>query len=121
MSSPVNVGDILAGKYQVERVLGTVPGVEAVGGVRIRWVGHELRAEIQIASDPGLSLVDAHTIAEEAHHQLLHEVPRLAEAVIHTNPAGRDGETFHEAVAHHFPRGPGDEPPAADEDHHGRT
>jgi cation diffusion facilitator family transporter len=91
---------------QVEDVLAQVPGVDEVDSVRIRWVGHELRAEIQISSDPSLSLVDAHQIAEEAHHLLLHEVSRLAEAVIHTSPTGHlehDAPDYHEAVAHHFP------------------
>jgi cation diffusion facilitator family transporter len=90
---------------QVESVLGDVPGVDGVDDIRIRWVGHELRAEIQISSDPTLSLVGAHSIAEEAHHRLLHEVPRLAEAVIHTSPTGsprHDGDEYHDAVAHHF-------------------
>ena len=90
---------------QVERVLKDVPGVDGVDTVRIRWVGHELRAEIQILSDPALSLVDAHAIAEEAHHRLLHDVPRLAEAVIHTSPTedpGHDALNYHEAVEHHF-------------------
>jgi divalent metal cation (Fe/Co/Zn/Cd) transporter len=90
---------------QVESVLRDVPGVDGVDDVRIRWVGHELRAEIQISSDPTLSLIDAHSIAEEAHHRLLHEVSRLAEAVIHTSPTGpprHDGNGYHDAVAHHF-------------------
>ncbi len=90
---------------QVEKVLGAVPGVDGVDDIRIRWVGHELRAEIQISSDPDLSLVDAHAIAEEAHHRLLHEVSRLAEAVIHTSPTGPSGHDtpdYHEAIAHHF-------------------
>jgi len=90
---------------QVEQVLASVPGVDGVDRVRIRWVGHELRAEIQISSDPTLSLVDAHSIAEEAHHRLLHEVPRLAEAVIHTSPSGSPGHDtrgYHDVVAHHF-------------------
>ncbi len=90
---------------QVEDVLRAVPGVDGVDGVRIRWVGHELRAEIQISSDPELSLVEAHAIAEEAHHRLLHEVSRLAEAVIHTNPSGSPGvgaQGYHDTVAHHF-------------------
>ena len=101
---------------QVESVLTQVPGVDGVDNVRIRWVGHELRAEIQISSDPSLSLVDAHSIAEEAHHRLLHEVSRLAEAVIHTSPSshpGHDMPDYHEAVAHHFP-----EHQARDEEHH---
>ncbi|HEY5025517.1 MAG TPA: cation diffusion facilitator family transporter [Acidimicrobiales bacterium] len=90
---------------QVEDVLAHVPGVDGVDDVRIRWVGHELRAEIQISSDPALSLVDAHAIAEEAHHRLLHDVARLAEAVIHTSPTGSPGHgapNYHEAVEHHF-------------------
>jgi cation diffusion facilitator family transporter len=88
---------------QVEAVLLDVPGVDGVDDVRIRWVGHELRAEIQIVSDSRLSLVDAHAIAEEAHHRLLHDVPRLAEAVIHTNPREQSEQSHHGVVAHHFP------------------
>jgi cation diffusion facilitator family transporter len=90
---------------QVEGVLRAVPGVGGVDDIRIRWVGHELRAEVQISSDPALSLVDAHAIAEEAHHRLLHQVSRLAEAVIHTSPSappGPDAPHYHDAVAHHF-------------------
>jgi cation diffusion facilitator family transporter len=90
---------------QVQSVLQEVPGVDGVDDIRIRWVGHELRAEIQISSDRTLSLVDAHSIAEEAHHRLLHNVPRLAEAVIHTSPSGPSGRherSYHEVVAHHF-------------------
>jgi cation diffusion facilitator family transporter len=88
---------------QVEAALLDVPGVDGVDDVRIRWVGHELRAEIQIVSDSRLSLVDAHAIAEEAHHRLLHDVPRLAEAVIHTNPREQSAQSHHGVVAHHFP------------------
>jgi cation diffusion facilitator family transporter len=88
---------------QVETVLMSVPGVDGVDDVRIRWVGHELRAEIQVVSDARLSLVDSHAIAEEAHHRLLHDVPRLAEAVIHTSPREQGTRGHHTSVAHHFP------------------
>ena len=91
---------------QVEDVLRTSPGVDDVSDVRIRWVGHDLRAEVTVVSDSSLSLVEAHDIATEAHHRLLHEVPRLAEAVIHTNPSGRDDSGHHDALAHHFPDRP---------------
>lgn len=87
----------------VERILNAVPGVEAVEPVRIRWVGHQLRAEAAIISDADLSLADAHAIAEEAHHRLLHEIPRLAEATIHSNPCDHDGRDHHARTAHHFP------------------
>jgi cation diffusion facilitator family transporter len=88
----------------VEAVLHASPGIEDVDVVRIRWVGHELLADIVVQSDSSLSLIEAHAIATEAHHRLLHEVPRLAGAVIHTNPAaGPQSGDFHDAVSHHFP------------------
>ena len=86
---------------EVEEVLRSVPGIDDVQVVRIRWVGHELRAEIEVCSDSRLSLVDAHAIATEAHHRLLHEVPRLASAVIHTSPTERGSDRYHDALAGH--------------------
>jgi len=88
----------------VEQVLAGVPGVEGVEAVRIRWVGHELRAEAEIISDADLSLADAHAIAEEAHHQLLHEIARLSAATIHSSPCGHDGRDHHTVTSHHFGR-----------------
>jgi divalent metal cation (Fe/Co/Zn/Cd) transporter len=83
---------------EVEHVLGHVEGVEEVEDVRIRWIGHELHAEIAIVADADLSLADAHGIAEDAEHVLLHELPRLTGATIHLNPSG-DGH--HDGTAHH--------------------
>jgi len=90
----------------VHQVLASVPGVQAAEGVRVRWVGHELRAEAEIVSDAELTLADAHAIAEQAHHRLLHDIPRLAQATIHTSPCGHDGRDHHAATAHHFPSKP---------------
>ena len=87
----------------VHRVLASVPGVQAVESVRIRWIGHELRAEAEIVSDADLSLVAAHDIAEDAHHRLLHDIHRLAQATIHTSPCGHDGRDHHATISHHFP------------------
>ena len=87
---------------QIEASLSGVDGVERVEEVRVRWIGHELRAEAIIVSDGQLPLSEAHAIAEQARHLLLHEVPRLTEALIHSDPAF-DGEvTGHGLTAHHF-------------------
>ena len=91
---------------QVTGALASVAGVEGVEGVRIRWVGHELRAEVDITSDASLSLAEAHAIAAEAEHRLLHDVPRLTQATIHSNPCEHDGRDHHAATAHHFPPRP---------------
>jgi cation diffusion facilitator family transporter len=86
---------------RVREVLAGVSGVEKVDTVRIRWVGHELWAEADIISDCELDLGAAHGIAEEAHHRLLHEIPRLTQATIHTSPCSHDGRDPHAATAHH--------------------
>ncbi len=88
---------------EVEAVIRSVPGVEAVESARVRWVGHELRVEAEIVSDADLPFVAAHAIAEEAHHQLLHHIPCLVQATIHSSPRDRGGTDHHTAIAHHRP------------------
>jgi len=78
-----------------------VPGVLAVGEPRMRWIGHQLRAETTIVVDGSRSLRDAHRVAVEAEHALLHAVPRLTAAVIHADPAQAGHEDPHAALAHH--------------------
>lgn len=87
---------------QVERVLAEAEGVDRVERVRIRWVGHEIQAEATIVSDGGLTLSQSHSIAELAHHRLLHQVPRLTEALIHSDPGAEGTATGHDLTAHHF-------------------
>ena len=86
-----------------EVALRTVPGVESVGEVRIRWIGHRLHAEAEVLVDESLSVVAAHEIAERARHALLHEVQHLASAIIHADPCGHGGEDHHAVLAHHGP------------------
>lgn len=86
-----------------EVALRTVPGVESVGEVRIRWIGHRLHAEAEVHVDESLSVVAAHEIAERARHALLHDVQHLASAIIHADPCGHGGEDHHAVLAHHGP------------------
>jgi cation diffusion facilitator family transporter len=86
----------------VEEVLAGAPGVQAVERVCVRWIGHELRAEADVVSDSRLSLAESHRIAEEAHHLLLHRIPKLTSATIHTNPCNHDGVDHHLTTSHHF-------------------
>jgi len=81
----------------VETTARTTEGVLDVGEVRVRWIGHSLRAELQIVVDPDLSLTEAHHIAEETEHRLLHDVPRLGAALVHADPAGHP----HDLTDHH--------------------
>ena len=99
-------------------VLAGVGGVEGVGELRIRWTGHRLHAEAEITVDGDLTLTAAHRIAEDARHCLLHEMPRLASAIIHADPCGHDGVDPHAELEHHDRSRPGggappDEPPVS--------
>jgi cation diffusion facilitator family transporter len=82
---------------QVEDALRHTPGVRDVGDVRLRWIGHALRAECDIVVADDLNVVAAHAIAEECEHRLLHDVPRLLAATVHADPEGHR----HELLAHH--------------------
>lgn len=84
-----------------ETALSRVPGVRRVATLRLRWIGHRVLAEVDLDVDPGLSLVAAHGIAEDARHRLLHDVPRLADATVHVSPLATDGHDPHAATAHH--------------------
>lgn len=84
-----------------ERSLAATPGVVGVEYVRLRWVGHQVRAEAAVEVAPDLTVVDAHAITVEAHHRLLHEVRRLSDATVHVSPAGPVGSAQHAALDHH--------------------
>ena len=56
--------------------------------LRIRWIGHNLRAEADISVNPELSLAAAHDIAHHAEAHLLTDVRRLTAATIHASSAG---------------------------------
>src|SRR5918999_4681738 len=48
-------------------VIHHVEGVEEVTEVRARWLGHRLRAEVNVAVDPELSVEEGHAIAREVN------------------------------------------------------
>ncbi|MGW7004950.1 cation diffusion facilitator family transporter [Streptomyces sp. NPDC054933] len=84
-----------------ETALRAVDGVRGTGQVRMRWIGHALRAEADIVVDPHLTVVQAHALAVAAEHSLIHAVPRLTAATVHTDHTGGSGQDPHAALAHH--------------------
>lgn len=81
--------------------LRATPGVVDVHDLRLRWIGHRVRAETGIVVDSAMSLLQAHAIAHDAQHNLLHQVPKLTDATIHVNPRSDDEIDHHAQVAHH--------------------
>jgi cation diffusion facilitator family transporter len=85
---------------RISETVASVDGVMAVTEVRARWMGHRLLAQVRLSVDGGLPVTRAHEIAEVAHHELLHHVPNLSDAIIHVDPADT-GSDPHAATAHH--------------------
>jgi cation diffusion facilitator family transporter len=56
---------------QAESVVAHTPGVREVHELRIRWIGHTLRAEADISIDPDLSLRQTHDLPHHAESHLL--------------------------------------------------
>lgn len=73
---------------QATAAISTVEGVQQIRELRLRWIGHSLRAEADIAVDPSVSMVEAHGLAHHAEDHLLAGVRRLVVATVHVSPVG---------------------------------
>lgn len=73
---------------QARGAVSTVDGVRDVRDLRIRWIGHTLRAEVDLTVDPDLTLVAGHELAHHAEEHLLETVRRLSAATVHVSPDG---------------------------------
>jgi cation diffusion facilitator family transporter len=67
-------------------VLRQVEGVQRVERVRLRWIGHCLQVDGEIAVDAGLLVGESHLIVEAARRALEQRLPRLTNATLHTLP-----------------------------------
>jgi cation diffusion facilitator family transporter len=72
---------------QATAAVARVTGIEQVRELRIRWIGHTLRAEVDATVNAALSLTQAHDLAHHAEAHLLHDIPRLTAATVHISPA----------------------------------
>jgi cation diffusion facilitator family transporter len=85
---------------EIKHAVQHTTGVKEVTDVRVRWLGHFLYAEINLAVDPSLTVSEAHDIAVSARHDVLHHLPFLSKAVIHVDPLDASGEKFHRIERH---------------------
>ena len=85
---------------EIKHAVNHTPGVRDVSEVRVRWLGHRLHAEVNIAVSPELSVEVGHEIATEVQHQLLHHLRYLSNATVHIDPVGASGEKHHHIAEH---------------------
>ena len=80
---------------EVREVAEGTEGVDDVSEVRVRWLGHRMLAEVNIAVISSITVAEGHHIAQEVHHQLLHSLRYLSNATIHVDPRETSGEGHH--------------------------
>jgi cation diffusion facilitator family transporter len=85
---------------EIRHVVDHVEGVQDITEVRVRWLGHRLHAELNIAVSRKSSVECGHDIAREVRHQLLHHLNYLSNATIHVDPANESGESHHHITNH---------------------
>lgn len=66
--------------------LNTVPGVLGVDDIKTRLFGSRTYVDVEIRADGEQKLIDAHAIAEAAHHTLEEEFPDVKHCTVHVNP-----------------------------------
>jgi cation diffusion facilitator family transporter len=72
-------------------IVRSVPGVEEVTDLRLRWAGHRLHATISVAVDPAMTVGEGHDIALDVSRDLTGNLPYAVESTVHIDPAGTDG------------------------------
>lgn len=79
----------------IKEIASSVTGVMEVTDVHVRWLGHQLHAEINLAVSDELSVKEGHEIAKEVRHQLMHRLSYLSGTTIHIDPMRASGEKHH--------------------------
>lgn len=69
-----------------EATVASVDGVRGIDRLRMRWVGHELLADVNVRADRSLDLVGAHDLADDVRDRLLATTGRLADVTVHVSP-----------------------------------
>lgn len=85
---------------EIRQVVNHAQGVLDITEVRVRWLGHRLHAELNIAVSSKLSVEQGHEIATEVRHQLLHNLRYLSNATVHIDPVNASGEKHHRVTSH---------------------
>jgi cation diffusion facilitator family transporter len=86
---------------EIRHAVNHSPEVRDISDVRVRWSGHRLLAEVNIAVSPELTIEKGHDIALEVRHQLLHHLKYLSNVTVHVDTPDTSGE-HHHYISNHF-------------------
>jgi cation diffusion facilitator family transporter len=79
---------------EIEHAAGHIPGIHKVHAAKARWLGHKLRAEVDIEVDPALPVKEADTLVAAFERELHNHLPALQGVHVRTRPdaTGAAGE-----------------------------
>ncbi|MBI5640022.1 MAG: cation transporter [Nitrospirae bacterium] len=85
---------------EIRHAMHHVPGVQDITEIRVRWIGHRLHAEVNIAVASEFTVEQGHEIAMEVRHQLLHHLRYLSNVTLHVDALDASGEHHHNIPEH---------------------
>jgi len=80
---------------EIDQTVSHIPEVKGINEVRVRWLGHRMHAELNIAVEPSLSISQGHEVAVNVHKELLEHLDYLSSATIHVDPKDSLGTEHH--------------------------
>jgi cation diffusion facilitator family transporter len=86
---------------EIEKEARRVPGVLNVIEVKVRRVGREVRVDLTIEVNGGITVEQGHEIAIHVQHVLQKMNPLIISPSIHVDPSGHSGEAHHFESHHH--------------------
>jgi cation diffusion facilitator family transporter len=86
---------------RIEHLARDTKGVGDVGRVQARYAGRSLYVTVTVAADGALSLDKAHRIGEALHHNIVHELPSVAQVDVHVDPWEAHGARAHAETLDH--------------------
>ncbi len=91
-----------------EASLRAVPGVLDVDELRMRWIGHRIRAEVGVYVSDDLDVVAGYAIGDEARHRLRHDICELSAANVRVRPLRNDRQPCESVTPHDESSAPAD-------------
>lgn len=65
----------------------STPGVDEVRDLRLRWVGHELRVECVLTTDPTMTVEQTGRLCDDVRHRFRHSLQHVGRVTIQLEPA----------------------------------
>ena len=71
---------------KIENIIKNVPGVIRIHQLRSRFMGGEILIDVHVLVSPTISVSEGHYIAQHVHHELVSELEKVRDVVVHVDP-----------------------------------